>query len=84
MRSAGEVLEMAREYLGPSHPFNPEEHPPWKRELWVDSDKKRFIFHIGTLVGEGWRERDLGGGAFISDKCRDWRLRAPGRRAGAQ
>ena len=44
VRSAGEVLEMARKYLGPSRPFNPEEHPPSKRELWVDADKEAFYF----------------------------------------
>ena len=44
VRSAGEVLEMAREFFGPSRPFNPDEHLPSKRELWVDADKEAFFF----------------------------------------
>jgi hypothetical protein len=44
VQSERHVLELAREYLGPSHPFDPDEHPPSKRELWVDSDKEAFFF----------------------------------------
>jgi hypothetical protein len=44
VRSAGEVLEMSLEYLGPSRLFNPEKHTPSKRELWVDADKEAFFF----------------------------------------
>ncbi len=53
VRSAGEVLEMAREYLGPSRPFNPEEHPPSKRDLWVDTDKEAFFFPHRYTNGGG-------------------------------
>lgn len=44
VRSAGEVLEMAREFFGPSRPFNPDEHPPPRHDLWVDKYKKAFFF----------------------------------------
>ena len=44
IQSERQVSELAREYLGPSHPFDPDEHPPSKRELWVDSDKEAFFF----------------------------------------
>ena len=44
VHSDGEVLEMVRECLGTFHPFDPEEYPPSKRELWVDSDKEAFFF----------------------------------------
>src|SRR5918998_1969367 len=44
VRSAGEVQEMAREFFGPSRPFNPEEHPPSKHELWVEEEKEAFFF----------------------------------------
>ena len=44
VRSADEVLEMAREYLGPSQRFEPDEHPPSKRELWVEQYKEAFFF----------------------------------------
>jgi hypothetical protein len=53
VRSAGEVLEMAREYLGPSRPFNPEEHPPSKRDLWVDTDKEAYFFPHRYSSGGG-------------------------------
>ena len=44
VRSAGEVLEMAREFFGPSRPFRSDEHPPSRCELWVDEDKEAFFF----------------------------------------
>jgi hypothetical protein len=53
IQSERQVLEMAREYLGPSRPFNPEEHPSSKRELWVDTDKEAFFFPHRYSSGGG-------------------------------
>jgi hypothetical protein len=53
VRSAGEVLEMAHEFFGPSHPFDPDEHPPSKRELWVNEDKEAFFFPHRYTNGGG-------------------------------
>jgi hypothetical protein len=48
VRSASEVLEMAREYFGPSKPFDPSEHPlprvPGRAPLVRrDTDKAQFF-----------------------------------------
>jgi hypothetical protein len=51
VRSASEVLEIALEVLGPSHPFDPAEHLPSKRELWVNQDKERFFFRHRRYPG---------------------------------
>jgi len=45
VRSASEVLEIARAHLGPSEPFIPSEHPPTKKEMWTDLYKERFFLH---------------------------------------
>jgi hypothetical protein len=39
-----QIFEVAREYFGPSRPFDPDEHPLSKRKLWVDSDKEACYF----------------------------------------
>ena len=44
IQSERQVFDLAREFFGPSRPFDPSEHPPSKRELWVDEDKEAFFF----------------------------------------
>ena len=44
IQSERQVFDLAREFFGPSRPFDPCEHPPSKRELWVDEDKEAFFF----------------------------------------
>ena len=44
IQSERQVFDLAREFFGPSRPFGPSEHPPSKRELWVDEDKEAFFF----------------------------------------
>lgn len=46
--SAGQVFEMAREFFGPSEPFDLSEHPVSKRELWVDPEKAAFYRVVDT------------------------------------
>jgi|SRR5215207_9961698 len=42
--STAKVLELAHERFGPSHPFDPSEHPSTKREAWTRPDKEWFFF----------------------------------------
>ena len=44
IQSERQVFRLAREFSGPSRPFDPSEHPPSKQELWVDEDKEAFFF----------------------------------------
>jgi hypothetical protein len=44
IQSERQVFGLAREFFGPSRPFDPSEHPPSKWELWVDEDKEAFFF----------------------------------------
>ncbi len=44
VRSAGEILEMAREFFGPSHPFKPDEHALSRREVCIGQNKKACLF----------------------------------------
>jgi hypothetical protein len=55
VRSASEVLEMARALLGPSRPFDPSEHPPTLGELWTDPEKERLYFPERFIGEEGAR-----------------------------
>ncbi len=42
LREAWDVLSLAREFFGPSIPFDPSEHPPPLN--WVDPERERFYF----------------------------------------
>jgi hypothetical protein len=44
IQSERQIFDLAREFFGPSCPFDPSKHPPSKRELWVDEDKEAFFF----------------------------------------
>jgi hypothetical protein len=44
VQSERQVFEQARELFGPSRPFDPDEQPPSKHELWVNPDKERFFY----------------------------------------
>src|SRR5215217_7806019 len=44
IQSGRQMFGLAREFFGPSCPFDPSEHPPSKRELWVNEDKEAFFF----------------------------------------
>src|SRR5215204_2259495 len=38
IQSERQVFDLAREFFDLSCPFDPSEHPPSKRELWVDEE----------------------------------------------
>ena len=44
IQSERQVFGLAREFFGSTRPIDPSEHPPSKRELWVDEDKEAFFF----------------------------------------
>jgi hypothetical protein len=44
VQSERQVFEQARELFGPSRPFDPDEHPPSRHELWVNPDKERLFY----------------------------------------
>jgi hypothetical protein len=53
IQSERQVFELASEYFGPSRPYDSAEHPPSKRELWVEPDKEAFFFPNRYTNGGG-------------------------------
>jgi hypothetical protein len=53
VRSASEILEMARKDLGPSRSVDPDEHSHPRRALWVDEDKEALFFSYRHTRGGG-------------------------------
>ena len=44
VKGAAEVFDLARVHFPRSCRFDPSEHPPTKREMWVNPDKEAFFF----------------------------------------